>query len=87
MQNVRINKSGIIVLAVVSMLLGCLPVGLIALVFALGIEARLRAGDAQGAAISARRAVFWALLAFPLQLLMWVVYGLGHQGFFNYRKK
>lgn len=74
---------GIILLAVLSTCGGCFPLGMIALVYAFRANECLRAGDEKGATSSSQLAMIWAGIAFVCQIVLAVIYALGHQTVYN----
>ena len=53
----------------------CLPLGIVAIVFAAQANSKLAVGDYAGAQDSARNAKLWTWIAFGAGLLSWGIYG------------
>jgi hypothetical protein len=55
---------------------GCLPCGIVAIVYASQVDGKYAAGDYQGAVDSANKAKTWCWVSFGIGLIGWVAYCL-----------
>ena len=54
----------------------CVPMGVVAIVYAAQVNSKLAAGDVAGAQESARLAKIWSWVGFGLSVVAWGVYGV-----------
>jgi len=54
----------------------CLPLGIVAIIFAAQVNDKLRSGDVAGAMAASKNAKMWCLIAFGLGLLVFIIYAL-----------
>lgn len=54
----------------------CLPIGIVAIIFAAQVNDKLRRGDIQGAMQASKQAKMWCLIAVGLGILVAIIYGL-----------
>jgi hypothetical protein len=54
----------------------CLPLGIVAIIFAAQVNDKFRRGDIQGAMQASKQAKMWMLIAFGLGLLVILIYGI-----------
>jgi|HubBroStandDraft_2_1064218.scaffolds.fasta_scaffold521301_2 hypothetical protein len=64
------------VLAILSTLLCCLPFGIVSIVYAAQVNAKLNAGDVDGAQEASRQAGMWGWISVGLGVAVWVGYAL-----------
>lgn len=68
--------SNYLVPAILCTVFCCLPCGIPAIVFAAQVNAKLSAGDMEGAAEASKKAKIWCLVALGLGLVGGVIYGM-----------
>ena len=75
-----------LVWAILSTVLCCLPFGIVAIIYAAGVNAKARAGDIAGAMESSRKAKMWCWIAFgcglaaiAIQLILMIIGGIASQ--------
>ena len=64
-----------IIATVVSVILCCLPHGVISLIFALQVDNKAKAGDVVGAINAAKQAKMWAIISLAVSSV-WLVIGI-----------
>jgi hypothetical protein len=78
-QPVRISNN--LVWAILSTLFCCLPLGIVAIVYAAQVDSKLAAGDIAGARQSAQSAATWSWVSFGLGILSGLIFaGLAAMG-------
>jgi hypothetical protein len=79
--------SNYLVPAILSTICCCLPFGIVAIVFAAQVNAKLQAGDVQGAKQSSEKAKMWCWLALLCSLIFWAIWLLlvRHRGLWIHR--
>ena len=55
---------------------GCLPCGIVAIVYASQVDGKYAAGDYQGAVDSANKAKTWCWVSFGIGLVCWIAYAI-----------
>ena len=55
---------------------GCLPCGIVAIVYAAQVDGKYAAGDYQGAVDSASKAKTWCWVSFGIGIICWIAYAL-----------
>jgi hypothetical protein len=68
------HVSNYLVPAILSTICCCLPFGIVAIVFAAQVNAKLQAGDVQGARQSSEKAKMWCWVALLCSLIFWVIW-------------
>jgi hypothetical protein len=78
-QPVRVSNN--LVWAILATLFCCLPLGIVAIVYAAQVDSRLAAGDIAGARQSAQAAATWSWVSFGLGILSGLIFaGLAAMG-------
>lgn len=62
--------------SILATLFCCLPFGIVAIVFAAQVNAKIQAGDMQGAILSSNKAKMWTWLSFGIGLAATIGYGI-----------
>lgn len=65
-----------LVFAILSTVLCCIPTGIVSIIYAAQVNAKLQAGDYAGAQAASRNAKTWCWVSFGLGLASVVVFGL-----------
>ena len=64
-----------LVQAVLTAFCCCMPVGIVAIIYAAQVNSKLHAGDIAGAQAASKNAKMWCWIAFGAGLLVWLAYG------------
>ena len=59
--------------AILGTILCCVPTGIASIVFATQVNAKLAAGDTEGALASSKKAKLWMFISSGLGLLVWII--------------
>ena len=70
----RVAVNNNLVWAILATLFCCLPFGIVAIVYAAQVDAKVSAGDIAGAQLSARHAGMWSWISFGVFMAVIVVY-------------
>lgn len=70
----RMTVSNNLVWAILATLFCCIPTGIVAIVYAAQVDAKVSAGDIAGAQASARNAATWSWVSFGLFAVFFVGY-------------
>lgn len=54
----------------------CLPLGIVAMIYAAQVNSKLHAGDVAGATASSKNAKMWSFIALGAGVLTWVAFGV-----------
>ncbi len=78
-----VNVPNYLVPAILCTLFCCLPAGIVAIVYSAQVDAKAKAGDAEGAEASSANAKTWCWVSFGLGLIIvpiWVAMNIAAQG-------
>lgn len=59
--------------AIAATLLCCLPTGVASIIFATQVNAKIAAGDMEGAVASSKKAKLWLMISIGAGVLVWVI--------------
>jgi hypothetical protein len=59
--------------AIIGALLCCLPTGIVSIIFSTQVNAKIAAGDTEGALASSKKAKLWMFISVGLGLLLWII--------------
>lgn len=68
--------SNYLVQSILSTLCCCLPLGIVAIVFASQVNTKIAAGDIAGAMDSSKKAKMWCWISFGLGITGWILYAV-----------
>lgn len=69
------NVPNYLVQAVLTAFCCCMPVGVVAIIYAAQVNSKLHAGDIPGAQAASQKAKMWFWIALGVGVLVWVAYG------------
>jgi hypothetical protein len=67
------NVPNYLIPAIVVTLLCCLPTGVASIIFATQVNAKIAAGDMEGAMASSKKAKLWMFISIGAAVLLWIV--------------
>jgi hypothetical protein len=67
------NVPNYLIPAIVVTLLCCLPTGVASIIFATQVNAKIAAGDMEGAVASSKKAKLWMFISIGAAVLLWIV--------------
>ena len=67
------NVPNYLIPAIASTVLCCLPTGVASIIFATQVNAKVAAGDTEGAQAASKKAKMWMFISIGLGIVMWIV--------------